>query len=353
MAIDWNKIGEGAVSSAVTGGISLGGNALGALLGSAFNASAQKRSARLQKSIMKYQYDLYSPENQVQRLRQAGLNPGLMYSGNGMQTGGATGSIGVNSSNPGSISMNPMMLTEMKTAESVQNANNSKANLDKVTSLLREQETITETLKQLNLEKQNAKTDDERREIQSRIDLNNKRLDEIDANVQALQAQANRDNSQADLNKSLKLSNDTMRELDVALKRANINLTSQKVQESISQEMLNYEEKNYLIEKGFTEYEVREKLRAEQQQLTNLAAKYKAEVTAIESNTELDKTRKALMISEQVKNYGQVANGLISNIRNIVKDSKEYRNSDDSSVNSIVGDLTEDLVLEALLNNAM
>ncbi len=117
--------------------------------------------------------------------------------------------------------------------------------------------------------------------------------------------------------------------------------------------MLNYEEKNYLIEKGFTEVEVRNKLRAEQKQLTDLAAKYRAEVEPIESNTALDATRKTLMISEQVRNYGEVANGLISNIRQIVKDSKEGKSKSDGEISEIVGDLTSDLVIEALLGNAM
>lgn len=344
---------KGLTSAGLTGAIGLGQSLIGSVFDSMFSSSSQKRQARLQKDIMNYQYELYSPANQVARLRQAGLNPGLMYSGSGMQSGGATGSIGLGSTNTVGGNINPMMLTEMETAQSVQQANRSKANLDNVTSLLREQETITERNIHLQQELDRAKTEEERRAIQSQIDLNNKRSSEIDANIKALQAQANRDNSQATLNKSLTLTEDTMRALDKALKQENIKLTSQQIQESISKEMLNYEEKNLLIEKGFTEVEVRGKLKAEQKQLQDLAAKYRAEVSAIESNTALDATRKALMISEQVRNYGEVANGLIGNIRQIVKDSKEGKSKSDSQITEIVGDLTSDLVIEALLDNAM
>lgn len=133
--MDWKKIAQGAMSSFATGGIGLGLNAVGSVIGNALSRGRMDKQSDLEKSILKYQYDLYSPENQVARLRRAGLNVGLMYSGNGMQSGGATGSIGMSSSDPQAVGMNPLMVSEMETAESVQELNLAKADLTRYEAL--------------------------------------------------------------------------------------------------------------------------------------------------------------------------------------------------------------------------
>lgn len=85
----------------------------GALVGGLFGLGGQKLQTKQEKELMQYQFDLQkqmfdyqaaynSPSAQMGRLREAGLNPNLVY-GNGsvVNTNSATGSVGKgNGSNP-------------------------------------------------------------------------------------------------------------------------------------------------------------------------------------------------------------------------------------------------------------
>lgn len=92
------------VSSALGG---IPGTVVGGLLGSIFGGSSASKQLKNQMKLQQQQFDLQkqmfdytseynSASNQVQRLKEAGLNPNLAY-GNGVQAGGTTGSVSAGS----------------------------------------------------------------------------------------------------------------------------------------------------------------------------------------------------------------------------------------------------------------
>lgn len=103
----------GAASSIGSGLVSFGLNTAAGAINNHMQRNNMRLQAELEKGIMDHQLELYRPEAQVQRLRQAGLNPGLMYSGNGMQSGGATGSIGLASPNIQSPDADPLAIASI------------------------------------------------------------------------------------------------------------------------------------------------------------------------------------------------------------------------------------------------
>jgi len=81
-------LGMQAAGQAVSFGIEQAGNAINAKRNYKYQKKINKQNAELAFDLWSKTYDASSPEVQMERLKAAGLNPGLMYGGSGV--GGAT-----------------------------------------------------------------------------------------------------------------------------------------------------------------------------------------------------------------------------------------------------------------------
>lgn len=108
--MDWKKIGENALSGSLS---SIGSGLITGGLNQLFAGANARRQFRMWKQMQDYMNEYNSPVKQVERLKQAGLNPGLMYSGNSGSS--LQASVGAPSGGPGAgISADPMALKRME-----------------------------------------------------------------------------------------------------------------------------------------------------------------------------------------------------------------------------------------------
>lgn len=190
------NIGNGildAVGNSATGGLSSAVSGLvNGVIGSIFRPSLRQQinsqkelmqeQSRLNRENYDYQFDKTSPANMVQLYRNAGLNPGLMYSGNAGS--GVRANMGTSST--GSLSpFNGQAFTDPTMIASIQNTQ-ADTNLKDSTADLTNEKVNTEKLIQLNKElevKQReldlAKTDDQRNKLKAEIDMINAQKDNI------------------------------------------------------------------------------------------------------------------------------------------------------------------------------
>jgi hypothetical protein len=122
----------------------LGGGLAGGLLdsvGSLFTIGAQKRAAtrafKRQKELFDYQNAYNTPANQMKRLKEAGLNPALMY-GQGT-TGNATGFAGVAKADVSG----PQLAQSAAAGAQLSLLNAQRTKIKEEANLLREQQTMT------------------------------------------------------------------------------------------------------------------------------------------------------------------------------------------------------------------
>lgn len=358
-----NKTGSalsGGLSSAVSG---LVNGAIGAIfrpsLRQQINSQKElmQEQARINKEQYDYQYDKTSPETMVQLYRNAGLNPGLMYSGNaGSGVRASMGSSSFGSLLPfnGQVPTDPTMSSTIANIEADTDLKSSAADLN-------DEKTKTEKLEQINKEIEQAqrrldlaKTEDERSRIRAEIKvlenqamlINSQRVTEDE-----LREPRKRNlDTMSDLNIAHKLDSDSVRSLNVELKQLDKRLTWQSIQESISRETRNYADADLAIEKASTEYEVRDKLRAERGVLLEQKNKVLSEIANIEANTSLKKTQKQEMISNIVYNYAKSSTAVVDEVRKIIRDARDNKGKSDEQINNLVEDALYDVTISALLD---
>lgn len=108
--MDWKKIGENSLSGSLS---SIGSGLISGAFNQLFAGANARRQFRMWKQMQDYMNEYNSPVKQVERLKQAGLNPGLMYSGNSGSS--LQASVGAPSGGPGAgISADPMALKRME-----------------------------------------------------------------------------------------------------------------------------------------------------------------------------------------------------------------------------------------------
>lgn len=245
--------------------IGAAGSIIGGGMGMVGSKKAQKRQLQNQKELNKYnaelnmqqwreQYEATSPENQVDRLVQAGLNPGLMY---GM--GGAGGSSAVAGSQSSqapmvdNVGMGMMALAEVqRLMNETKLTNAQKENIDSSTELnyvrankeggvdteeawarinqmkqLTKNAEATEVILQFETELKRIEKDMAEASFDERVkayDLANKHLEE---QIRSIATQTDiTEATKEDLIKQAKLQTIGMG-LDNSLKRANIELTKE------------------------------------------------------------------------------------------------------------------------------
>lgn len=355
-----SDLGIGAANTAVSGLIN---GAIGAI----FRPSLRKQinsqkelmqeQARINKDQYDYQYDKTSPETMVQLYRNAGLNPGLMYSGNagsGVRASMGSSSTGSLSPYGGSVQTDPTMSSTIANIEADTDLKSSAADLN-------DEKTKTEKLEQINKEIESvqrrldlAKTEDERQKLQAEKAVLEAQRELI--NSQRFTEDSLRDSrkrnidSMTDLNIAHKLDSDSVRSLNVELKQLDKRLTWQSIQESISRESRNYADADLAIEKASTEYEVRDKLRAERGVLLEQKNKVISEIANIDANTSLNQTQKNKMISEIVYNYAKSSTAVVDEVRKIIRDARDNKGKSDEQINNLVEDALYDVTISSLLD---
>lgn len=127
--MDWKSIGENSLSGSLS---SLGTGLITGGLNQIFAGANARRQFRTWQRMQDYMNEYNSPVKQVERLKQAGLNPGLMYSGNS----GSSLSASVAPPSGGSatgVQADPMALRRMenetKVSEATANRENAQAEL--------------------------------------------------------------------------------------------------------------------------------------------------------------------------------------------------------------------------------
>lgn len=367
----WNKLGTGLSS----------GSFLGSLVGGLFNIGSLKRQRKQQEKLMSFQ-DQLQDENyqrelddkrqliaedreynsigaQMKRAKEAGVSPLAalgVSSGNSVSASApASSSVSV----PGAP-QDPLSKVGDLVASSIRSYNEERSlrlqermqNEQIIQMRLRN---VTERIEQLgknydNLlkekelgrwdETKQAELDriaDERKQMQATADkLSAETLTE---NTLRDSRKANLDSSTG-LNIARSLTEDMMRDIDADLKRSNIKVNSQQIAESISREMVNSQKLDNLIsEMNLTD----EQRRLTEQEIKNLDTsrqKALAEIKKIQSDTDLNETRKKELVSRVVANYTHSVTDVVKTLASIFK-SKQ--NSDEEATNmaeSFVTDVT-------------
>lgn len=256
----WSKLGSGALKSAgnaLSGGLSsavsgLVNGAIGAIFRPSLRQqiNSQKELMQEQNRINRenydYQFDKTSPANMVQLYRDAGLNPGLMYSGNagsGVRASMGSSSIGSLSPYNGGVMTDPSMIANIENIKADTSLKKSSSNLtdEKVASEKLEQ--VNKDLESVQRRKNLAKTDDERKKLQAEED-------EILARAELIRAQTQTENdlrdsrkrqidNEADLSRAKTETEDRMRDLNAEYKE--VQTQSAKVDKALKEFRLWYQ----------------------------------------------------------------------------------------------------------------
>lgn len=206
----FGDLGKGALDSAVSG---LVNGAVGAIFRPSLKRQMkyQKEGLRFQQQLAHenydYQYDKTKPSTMVELYRDAGLNPGLMYSGNaGSGLHASMGSSSAPNLQPytGSPTTNPSMVAQIENLNSSSNLNDSQSNLvdEKVKSEKLEQ--INKELESLQRRLDLAKTEDERKKLQAEKGVLEAQKELI--NSQRVTEDELRDSKKAEIDASAELS---------------------------------------------------------------------------------------------------------------------------------------------------
>lgn len=207
----WKTLGKGMMSSLGTSVASgLGSGFVNALFNSPQKQMRNSKrlmaeQARINKDLFDYQYQKELPSVRVAQLKQAGLNPALMYSGSGVS--GLNAQMG--HSSPASAPRLDLMTNSNPLAAAQVYDLEASAKLKEQSAKTEEKETILKHIQTLQAEYELKEISPERkREILQAIEESQKRIEEMD--------------SQISVNESTARYNDAKTLTDIMMRKYNI-----------------------------------------------------------------------------------------------------------------------------------